>query len=70
MYGLDSNTYSLINSNQTNQEGVVNEMDNWLASVSSFHDRLNEHYAAYPDVLCGILLSINQVCILLHYSLF
>ncbi|XP_050541449.1 midasin [Daktulosphaira vitifoliae] len=61
MYGLDSNTYSLINSDQTNREQIVSEMDNWLSSVASFHDRLNEHYAAYPDVLSGILLSVNQM---------
>lgn len=54
----------MINSNNmTDREALVNEMDNWLNSVSNFHDNLNEHYAAYPDILSGILLSINQVLI-------
>lgn len=61
MYGLDGNTYKIINSDLKNRESLVNEIDNWLTSVSSFHDRLYEHYAAYPDILAGILLSINQV---------
>lgn len=60
MYGLESNTYNLINSN-SDSEALVNEMENWLSSVTNFHDNLNEKYAAYPDLLTGILLSINQV---------
>lgn len=52
----------------TDREALVNEMDNWLNSVSNFHDNLNEHYAAYPDILSGILLSINQVLIyIIHF---
>jgi len=61
MFGLDSNSYNMINEKHSDREGLVNEMDNWLNSVSSFHDRLNVHYAGYPDILSGILLSINQV---------
>ncbi|XP_025407976.1 midasin-like [Sipha flava] len=62
MYGLESNTYNMIDSNnKTDHEALVNEMDNWLNSVSNFHDDLNKHYAAYPDILSGILLSINQM---------
>lgn len=60
MYGLESNTYNMINSN-SDSEALVNEMENWLSSVSNFHNNLNEKYAAYPDLLTGILLSINQV---------
>lgn len=60
MYGLESNTYNMIDSN-SDPEALVNEMDNWLSSVSNFHDNLNEKYAAYPDLLTGIILSINQV---------
>lgn len=61
MYGLDSNTYNMINLNITDHVALVNEMDNWLSSVSNFHNSLDEHYAAYPDVLSGVLFSINQV---------
>jgi len=61
MFGLDSNTYNIINSKHSDYEALVNEMDNWLNSVSNFHDTLNIHYASYPDILSGILLSINQV---------
>lgn len=61
MYGLESSTYNMINSNSTDYEALVNEIDNWLGSVSNFHDSLNVHYAAYPDMLSGILFSINQV---------
>ncbi|KAE9533494.1 hypothetical protein AGLY_009132 [Aphis glycines] len=60
MYGLESNTYNLINSN-SDSEALVNEMENWLSSVTNFHDNLNEKYVAYPDLLTGILLSINQM---------
>jgi len=60
MYGLESNTYNMIDSN-SDSEALVNEMDNWLSSVSNFHNNLNENYAAYPDLLTGIILSINQV---------
>ncbi|XP_060859886.1 midasin [Metopolophium dirhodum] len=60
MYGLESNTYNMINSN-SDSEALVNEMDNWLSSVSNFHNNLNEKFAAYPDLLTGILLSINQM---------
>lgn len=61
MYGLESNTYKLVNSDNADHLAIVNEMDNWLNSVSNFHDHLDEHYAAYPDILSGILFSINQV---------
>lgn len=65
MFGLESNTYNILDSiNTTDREALVNEIDNWLSSVSNFHDHLNEHYAAYPDILSGILLSINQVLII------
>lgn len=61
MFGLESNTYNLINSNYTDRQTLVNEMDNWLNSVSNVHNSLNEHFGAYSDILSGILLSINQV---------
>lgn len=61
MYGLDSNTYNMINSKSMNCIDLVNQMSNWLSSVSNFHNCLNEYYAAYPDILFGVLLSINQV---------
>lgn len=63
MYGLESNTYCMINSKSTDYVALVSEMDNWLDSVSNFHNNLNVHYAAYPDMLSGIILSINQVLI-------
>lgn len=66
MYGLESNTYNMLNSN-SDSEALANEMDNWLSSVSNFHDTLNEKYAAYPDLLTGILLSINQVKFKFNY---
>lgn len=40
---------------------LINEMDNWLSSVTNFHNSLEQQYAKYPDILSGILLSINQV---------
>ncbi|VVC30846.1 ATPase, dynein-related, AAA domain,von Willebrand factor, type A,AAA+ ATPase domain,P-loop [Cinara cedri] len=61
MYGLDSNTYNLINANIMDRVTLVNEMENWLNSVTNFHNSLNERYAGYPDVLSGILLSVNQM---------
>lgn len=61
MYGLDSNTYNIINSDSMDHVAIVNEIDNWLNSVSNFHNSLNDCYLAYPDILSGILLSINQV---------
>lgn len=60
MYGLESNSYNMVNSNSDSAD-LVNEIDNWLNSVSNFYNSLNEKYAAYPDLLTGILLSINQV---------
>jgi len=61
MFGLDSNTYNLINSNIMDNVSLVNEIDNWLSSVTNFHNNLDQQYAKYPDILSGILLSINQV---------
>lgn len=61
MYGLDSNTYNIITTNVTDHVALVNEMENWLSSVTNFHNNLNERYAGYPDILSGILLSINEV---------
>lgn len=61
MYGLDSNSYNIIDSDSMDHVAIVNEIDNWLNSVSNFHNSLNDHYLAYPDILSGILLSINQV---------
>lgn len=61
MFGLDSNTYKIINSKHSDRETLVKEMDNWLNSVSNFYNKLNVHYAGYPDILSGVLLSINQV---------
>lgn len=61
MFGLDSNTYNLINSNIMDNVSLINEIDNWLSSVTNFHNSLDQQYAKYPDILSGILLSINQV---------
>lgn len=61
MYGLDSNTYKIINSSCTNYETLVNEMENWLSSVTNFYNNLNARYAEYPDILSGVLLPINMV---------
>lgn len=64
MYGLDSNTYNIIKSNVvTDHSALVNEMDNWLSSVSNFHSSIYEYFGAYPDIINGIILSINQVLI-------
>lgn len=61
MYGLDSNTYNLINSSYTDHETLINEMENWLSSTTNFYNNLNDRYAEFPDILSGILLSINMV---------
>lgn len=61
MYGLKSSTYSIIDPKRTDYIVIVDYLSNWLSSVSNFYNSLNKHYAAYPDVLSGILLSINQV---------
>lgn len=61
MYGLDSNTYNIIKSNLSDHLALVNEMDNWLSSVSNFHSSIYEHFGSYPDIINGIILSLNQV---------
>lgn len=61
MYGLESKTYDMINTSRKDYEALVNEMDNWLSSVTNFYNKLEEYNVTYPDILCGILFAINQV---------
>lgn len=58
---MGSNTYNLITTNVMDHVALVTEMENWFSSVTNFHNNLNERYADYPDILSGILLSINEV---------